>query len=274
MASYAIGDIQGCFRSLKKLLKKIEFDPEVDTLWLAGDLVNRGPDSLKVLEFAYKYRKNIRCVLGNHDLHFLAVESGQHKASNKDTFHEILASPQRHKLVDWLTGQPLIIYDQNLGFAMSHAGIYPGWTLQQALALGQEVSDCLTSDKRDKFFSVMYGNKPSRWKAKSSGMARLRFITNALTRMRYCDHDGRLELHCKLPPGKQPAKLVPWYELNAEAIPCNLVFGHWASLQGDCKIPHLFALDTGCVWGGRLTALRLDDLTLFSCKSKEKRHDG
>ncbi len=269
MATYAIGDIQGCYQTLQKLLKHIRFNPQQDQLWLAGDLINRGPDSLKTLEYVYQHKESIRCVLGNHDLHYLAVESGQHQATKKDSFDQLLNSPNRLELSQWLIKQPLMHFDQSLNFAMAHAGIYPGWSIEQALLLSSEVSKYLQSDNKKTFFQQMYGNLPTTWRDALSGIDRLRFITNAFTRMRYCYVDGALELTQKGTPGKQPVELFPWFELSANQIDCELIFGHWASLDGHCDKPNLHALDTGCVWGGKLTALRLEDKKLFSCDSIE-----
>jgi len=271
MATYAIGDIQGCFQTFQKLLSKIRFRPGRDRLWLLGDLINRGPDSLKTLEFVYQHQAHIQCVLGNHDLHFLAVASGQHKATNKDTFEELLSSSRLARLTGYLIQQPLFYYDPQLNFAMAHAGVPQGWDLKQAQAYASEVSVCLQSEQRLAFFSAMYGNLPARWKPDLVGAERLRYITNALTRMRYCYADGGLELTQKLAPGKQPPNLnlTPWFEncqINRE---CSLVFGHWASLEGRCSQPDIYAIDTGCVWGGQLTALRLEDKRLFHCDSVE-----
>ncbi len=263
MATYAIGDIQGCYQSLQALLQKINFSVGRDEIWLAGDLINRGPDSLKTLEFIYRHQNSFRCVLGNHDLHFLAVEAGQHKSTRHDTFDELLISPNRKKLVQWLKEQPLFHYDSTLNFALVHAGQLPSWNLQQTTDYAKEVSDCLQSSKAIQFFKHMYGNLPSRWNPQLTGMERLRFITNALTRMRYCYSNGGLELDNKDSPENTSGKLLPWFEIKREALEYDLVFGHWASLQGQCSVNNFHALDTGCVWGGKLTALRLQDKRLF-----------
>ncbi len=271
MATYAIGDVQGCYQSLQKLLNKISFNPAKDQIWLVGDLINRGPKSLKTLEYLYEIRSAVKIVLGNHDLHFLAVESGLHKLKNKDTLKKILKSSNRQKLVDWLSKQPLVYYDAKLNFAMCHAGIPIQWNIQQAIEYSQEVSQFLQSPERNQFFKVMYGNKPANWSQQLSQLDRLRYITNGFTRMRFCYLDGSLELTCKLPPGEQTEQLRPWFELPRKPLGCQLVFGHWASLQGLCTHPDMYALDTGCVWGGKLTALRLEDKTLFQVKSVEKK---
>ncbi|WP_444995989.1 symmetrical bis(5'-nucleosyl)-tetraphosphatase [Aliikangiella sp. IMCC44359] len=270
MATYAIGDIQGCYQTFQKLLNTISFNPTKDTLWLAGDLINRGPQSLQTLEFIYQHKNSIRCVLGNHDLHFLAVESQKHKANKKDTFDELLNSPLCHLLAQWLIQQPLFHWDQSLNCAMVHAGVPHNWTIQQTLTYSQEVSNYLQSSNHGKFFTQMYGNTPNHWDSKLQGLDRLRYITNALTRMRYCHQDGSLELTCKKPLGQQPSELVPWFEYTRSTpLDCDLVFGHWASLEGNCSTDRYHALDTGCVWGGKLTALRLEDKALFHCNAVE-----
>lgn len=269
MATYAIGDIQGCYQSLQKLLNKIDFNPSKDRLWIVGDLINRGPESLKTLQYLYEFRDQVQCVLGNHDLHFLAVESGVRSATKKDTFDEILHAPERKKLVKWLKKQPLFYYNEQLNFAMAHAGVLPQWTIKQAQKLSKEVSDFVNSKKSEQFFAAMYGDTPHTWSTRLKGLPRLRFITNCFTRMRYCFSDGALDLTQKVPIGQHPAMLQPWFKLRKRPLGCQLVFGHWASLQGHCEAKDVYAIDTGCVWGGELTALRLDDQTLFSVASVE-----
>lgn len=270
MATYAIGDIQGCYQSLQKLLNKIGFNLNHDRLWILGDIINRGPESLKTLQFLYELRQHIQCVLGNHDLHFLAVEAGVREATRKDTFSEILYAPDRHKLVSWLKKQPLFYYDKPLNFAMSHAGIPAFWNIKQASKLSQEVHNCLNSKKAHQFFAAMYGDTPYQWSSDLQGMERLRFITNCFTRMRYCYQDGALDLTQKVPLGQQPTLLRPWFKLpRQKPLTCQFAFGHWASLQGQCEVKGIYALDTGCVWGGELSALRLEDQKLFSVTSAE-----
>lgn len=269
MATYAIGDVQGCYQSLQKLLTKIEFDPAKDKLWLVGDLINRGPKSLETLRFVIENKKSVKCVLGNHDLHFLAVESGVKEATRKDTFDELLAAPDRKKIVKWLRKQPLFYYDAILNTAMVHAGVPAQWKLQKTIEYAHEVSLKVQSSKADEFFRAMYGNTPDRWSKDLRGMERLRVITNYLTRMRYCREDGSLELTEKVPAGQQPKDLIPWFDMKRKPFGCDIVFGHWASLQGNCYAEGVYALDTGCVWGGLLTALRLEDKEYFHVKSKE-----
>ena len=269
MATYAIGDIQGCFQSFQGLLKEVEFNPAQDKLWLAGDLINRGDHSLATLRFVFEHRAHIQCVLGNHDLHFLAVESGSRQPTKKDTFDELLNAPDRAQLVSWLKTIPLIHHDANLGFAMVHAGLPHYWSVSQAIEYGNEVSQFIQSDAAIEFFDRMYGDKPKHWREIDSPMERLRFITNALTRMRYCHTDGSLDLNCKAPLAEAPENLVPWFALERKPLNAELIFGHWASLQGNCDAKNIHAIDTGCVWGSSLTAIRLEDKIRFSIRSLE-----
>ncbi len=269
MPTYAIGDIQGCYQTFIKLLNKIDFNTSSDQLWLAGDLINRGADSLKVLNFVYQNRKSIKVVLGNHDLHFLAAEAGATLCRPKDTLDDIFQAENRKKLVKWLTKQPLFYRNKSLKFAMSHAGLYPKWSISQAKSLAEEVSMQLQTDPLS-FYFAMYGDTPDSWNENLQGLERLRFITNALTRMRFCDKNAKLDLKVKSPPGTQPKSLIPWFELPRKKSRYHFVFGHWASLNGQTSKDHIYALDTGCVWGGTLTALRLEDKQLFSLNSVEK----
>ncbi|MGX5175272.1 symmetrical bis(5'-nucleosyl)-tetraphosphatase [Aliikangiella sp. IMCC44653] len=269
MATYAIGDIQGCYQSLQKLLNKIEFCPNSDRLWLVGDLINRGPQSLETLEFLYSIKDSLSIVLGNHDLHFLAVAEAQLKVKKSDTFNAILQSANRQQLTDWLLQQPLFHYDKSLNFAMAHAGIAPQWSVQEALVFANQVSQFIQSDQRQLFFSQMYGNEPCQWYPQLSGIERLRFITNVFTRMRYCRADLSLEFSYKSKPGTQPDTLFPWFDIPREPLGCRFVFGHWASLKGECRRPNMYAIDTGCVWGKKLTALRLEDQVKISVKAQE-----
>jgi len=267
MATYAIGDIQGCYQSFRKLLKKIQFDPQKDQLWLTGDMINRGPNSLATMEFILKYQSSIRCVLGNHDLHFLAVANHCQNASEKDTFTDILNSNMRDEIIYWLSKQPLVIYDKNLNTLMVHAGLPFYWSEKRALKFSKEVSLVLQSPAAYQYYVSMYGNTPDTWSRSHKGIDRLRFITNAFTRMRYCHLDGRLELKVKSALNKRPKHLIPWFELENTRYKGNIVFGHWASLQGYSPYPNIHALDTGCVWGGKLTAMRLEDKKRFWVRS-------
>jgi len=263
MPTYVIGDIQGCYQSFIKLLKKIQFDPNNDQLILAGDMVNRGPDSLATMMYVLENQNNIRSVLGNHDLHFLAVEHQCQTLGKNDTFDDILQSSEKHSIVEWLSQQSLVLYQTDFDTLIVHAGLPFNWSQQMALDYSNEVSTVIQSTSASQFYAAMYGNQPDLWNDNLKGMDRLRFITNALTRMRYCFTDGRLELQTKLPPTEKPSDLIPWFELENKLFTGNIVFGHWASLQGECAKPNINAIDTGCVWGGKLTALRLEDNQRF-----------
>ncbi len=267
MATYAIGDIQGCYQSFMQLLNKIQFEPTKDTLWLAGDMINRGPQSLATMQFILDHQDNIQCVLGNHDLHFLAVACQNKPPHLKDTFNDILESNQKDEIIQWLSKQPLAYYDESFDTLMVHAGLPHCWSQIDAIGYSQEVSLILQSNQANEFYSSMYGNEPAQWNNKLQGAERLRHITNAFTRMRYCFFDGELELQTKSPVGSQADDLFPWFELESKSYQGNIVFGHWASLEGKTTNSRINALDTGCVWGGSLTAIRLEDKQRFSVES-------
>jgi len=265
VATYAIGDIQGCFSALKQLLKSVEFNRDKDRLWIAGDLINRGPESLQTLEFLYKIRENLDIVLGNHDLHLLAVAAGFKKPTPSDTLDDILKSPIRKQLLNWLRQQPLIHHDSTLNYTMVHAGIPPQWSISESLIYAKEVENILSSDDINTFLSVMYGNSPNHWDESLTGMDRLRLITNYFTRMRFCTPAGGLELKTKSHVNDAPTGYYPWFDINnRKAKNDNIIFGHWAALEGKTHQDNIFALDTGCVWGGKLTAMRLEDKKIFS----------
>lgn len=267
MATYAIGDIQGCLEPLQCLLKKIQFNPINDKLWLAGDLINRGPDTLATLRYLYQLRDSITVVLGNHDLHFLAVYYGLRKRNKNDTLDELLIAPDCADLVYWLRQQKLVHHDPVSGFTMVHAGIPPQWDLSEALSYSREVESVLRSDKVEEFLANMYGNFPSRWDEALAGTDRLRLITNYFTRMRFCSADGELELQTKESADSAPPGFSPWFSfLRRKTRNQKILFGHWAALEGRSGVSHVYALDTGCVWGGSLTALRLEDECRFSCE--------
>lgn len=263
MPTYAIGDIQGCYDELMRLLESIDFSDE-DQLWFAGDLVNRGPGSLETLRFVKGLGKRARTVLGNHDLHLLAVHHGTAAGKRKDTLTPILNASDRDELLHWLQHQPLLVDDQTLGYTMTHAGIPPLWSLKQAKQLARELEQVLRGPLAHEYFLHMYGNKPDRWRDKEHGWARLRLITNYFTRMRFIKPDGTLDFSANGGPETAPEGYHPWYELpRAKAIKRTIIFGHWAAL-GELTRPGLAGLDTGCVWGNRLTAMRLEDGALFS----------
>lgn len=266
MATYAIGDIQGCYESLQCLLEKIAFNPELDKLWLVGDLINRGPDSLATLRFLYSIRYSVEFVLGNHDLHFLAVAYGVRKKGQSDTLDALLNASDRQQLIDWLIQGKLLHTDEKLGFTMVHAGIPPIWNLHQAQAHAREVEAVLQSRYCHDFLSTMYGNQPNRWKNKLIGLDRLRLITNYFTRMRFCSEDGELELETKESAASAPLGFAPWFSFSQRKTANDkVIFGHWAALEGKTNTHNVYALDTGCVWGGSLSALRLEDQQVFSC---------
>ena len=256
MAVFAIGDIQGCADALKQLLERVRFDPAEDTLWFAGDLVNRGPQSLEVLRFVRGLGDSAITVLGNHDLHLLAMSEGVRMVSK--SLAPVLHAEDGPELVEWLRARPLLHYDKRLGYVLVHAGIHPGWTLKDAMGYAQEVQQALRSDEYDALLSGMYGNEPRRWSEELTGMERHRVIINVFTRMRFVTADGALDFKHKGPPGSQPDDLEPWFDApgrrNADE---HVLFGHWSAL-GEVDTPRVYPLDTGCVWGGKLTAMRLD----------------
>jgi bis(5'-nucleosyl)-tetraphosphatase (symmetrical) len=255
MATYAIGDIQGCLTELQQLLKLIQFNIDRDRLWLVGDLVNRGPDSLGVLRLIKNLTDNVDVVLGNHDLHLLAVAYGQGKLSCQDSLQDILSASDCYQLLDWLRQQPLVHYDTSYNALMVHAGIPHHWSVAQTLNYGQEVSNLLQSDRAGALLAQLYGDRPCCWHAQLKGYKRWRLIVNYLTRMRYINKQGCLELKHKTPTGYRP-----WFSWpRQQQAKVDIIFGHWAALQGITNNPHCYGLDTGCVWGGALTALRLTD---------------
>ncbi len=258
MAVYAVGDIQGCYDELRRALDAIRFDPVSDCLWFVGDLVNRGPKSLEVLRFVRGLGAAAVCVLGNHDLHLLALAAGNTRHQNEPSLTAVMAAPDREELLDWLRLRPLIHRDPDLDFLMLHAGLPPQWDPATAIGCAQELEQVLRSTDSQTFFMHMYGDRPDLWDPALTGMERLRFITNCLTRLRFCDRDGRLELKEKGPPGSQAAGRLPWFEHPQRATQdMRILFGHWSTL-GFRTAHNVWALDSGCLWGGALTLLRID----------------
>lgn len=272
MATYAIGDIQGCYKSLRSLLKAVDFSNNSDELWCVGDLINRGPKSLDTLRFLRDMGNAATIVLGNHDLHFLALyyQCTPDSAGGRHTLEKLLAAPDCDELANWLRHKPLTHYDcmeHTMGlqyYLMVHAGVPPLWNLQQTLDYSAEVEAVLQGPDFRDFLSNMYGDKPSRWKTKLTGSKRLRLITNYLTRMRFCNEDGKLDLQIKEGITQAPEGFRPWFEFENLTPQTNILFGHWAALQGVTNRPGVYALDTGCVWGRELTMMRLQDHKLFS----------
>jgi bis(5'-nucleosyl)-tetraphosphatase (symmetrical) len=246
MADYAIGDVQGCYDALMRLLSHIDFNERVDRLWFVGDLVNRGPESLAVLRFIHALPIQPKITLGNHDFH-------------------LLRAPDGIELGHWLRQQPLLCYSSKLQVVMCHAGICPLWDLTQAMQFAKELETVLSGAHYSTFLSQMYGNEPNMWSDDLTGIERLRVITNYFTRMRLCDERGALALNYKGKPEDAPKHLYPWYKVPyRREIEVDIVFGHWAALMGRNPHPKLHAIDSGCLWGGQLTALRLQDKKRFS----------
>jgi bis(5'-nucleosyl)-tetraphosphatase (symmetrical) len=259
MTDYAVGDVQGCLSALKRVLSDAGFEKGRDTLWLVGDLVNRGEDSLGTLKFLYKMRNSVRTVLGNHDLHLIAIDQGFKSLGRKDTLDDILQSSSRRKLIDWLIQQPLLQHDKELGYTMTHAGIPPCWSTRQARDRADELQQVLINPKdRLAFLETMYGNQPDKWDDTLRGTDRWRVITNYFTRMRFTNAKGKLDLTNKNGPLKPPKGMKPWFEHEPiKPRKTKLLFGHWAALNGLFDHPWAIGLDTGCVWGGPLTLMNL-----------------
>jgi len=271
MATYAIGDVQGCCDQLTNLLTVINFDRAKDKLIFLGDVVNRGPKSLDTLRLIKSLAPSVRLVLGNHDLHLLACYAQTSTPEPGDTIDEILAADDGAVLCEWLRTQPLMIFDEVFSVAYVHAGVAPTWTRDEALSLAHEVSVRLQSDDYDDFLNHMYGNEPSLWSSELTGFDRLRFITNAFTRMRMVDKNGRLDLDFKLPARKAPPHLMPWFAMQNRPMANDLiVFGHWAALEEDTDVDNILPLDTGCVYGNKLTAYRFDDGQYFQVQGWSK----
>ncbi len=268
---YAIGDIQGCYDSFQHLLEHVQFDDRRDRLWCVGDLVNRGPHSLKVLRFLKSLPIKPRITLGNHDLHLLGLLfDTDAKPRDEDTLNDILNAPDRDELGDWLRQQHLMYWDKTLNVVMSHAGIPPIWNLSEAQRYATELESVLNGDQIRLFLSDMYGNKPDQWSKNLAEIDRWRLICNYFTRMRYCYSDGRLALSYKKDIQHAPDNFYPWYAVPERPnIEANIVFGHWAALNGACPHDAIYAIDTGCVWGRHLTALRLQDMQRFSIPAQE-----
>jgi bis(5'-nucleosyl)-tetraphosphatase (symmetrical) len=258
MAIYAIGDVQGCDAELGALLKAIRFSADRDRLWFVGDLVNRGPESLATLRRVRALGDAATVVLGNHDLHLLAVALGQARSRVDDTLEDILSAPDRDDLLEWLRHRPLLHHDEDLNLLLLHAGLAPQWDLTTAQSCAREVEYALRQAPK-RLFEQLYGDEPARWDERLAGAARLRFAVNCFTRLRYVDADGRLALRAKGSPKKsQTQSLMPWFEApGVRWRGPRVVFGHWSTL-GFFRNDDVVGLDTGCVWGGRLTALRLD----------------
>jgi bis(5'-nucleosyl)-tetraphosphatase (symmetrical) len=267
MSTYAVGDVQGCYDQLRRLLDRMRFDPAVDTLWLVGDLVNRGPQSLETLRFVQSLGERAVTVLGNHDLHLLVIAAGVRKPHRGDTLEAILEAPDREELLAWVRGRKLM--HTGFGYAMVHAGLLPQWSIDRASALAREVEAALQGPRYHELLENMYGNAPAEWHDDLTGFDRLRVIVNAMTRLRLCDASGRMEFTHKTGLDGSPAGYFPWFSVpNRASAGTPIICGHWAAL-GLMIQRDLVALDSGCVWGRQLSALRLEDRELTQCDCSE-----
>ncbi len=268
MATYAIGDIQGCYYAFQKLLESINFNPKVDALWLVGDVVNRGAHSLAVLRWCYEHQDSIQMVLGNHDLHTIAVAHGIRKPNRSDTIQSIIEAPDADNLLTWLRLQPLIVSNEN--YVMVHAGLLPQWQISDALSYAKEVEYALQSEQYVDFLSNMYGNTPNSWQDNLVGYERLRVIVNAMTRMRVCTLAGELDFSFKGELKDVPNGYLPWFDLpNRASFQQTIIFGHWSAL-GLQQRENIVALDTGCLWGGKLTAICLETKEITQVSSDKR----
>jgi bis(5'-nucleosyl)-tetraphosphatase (symmetrical) len=270
--NYLIGDVQGCCDALDRLLRKLDFSASRDRIFVLGDLVNRGPQSLATLRRLRGFGDSAVCLLGNHDLHLLAVAHGGRRLHRSDTLTDVLDAPDREAWVEWLRHRPMAAFAQ--GWLMVHAGVLPQWTVDDTLKLAHEVETVLRGTGAGEFFQVMYGNEPLRWQPVPTGAERLRLIINALTRMRFCAADGTMDLANKEGAGGAPAGYFPWFEVpGRRTAGTPMAFGHWSTL-GLINRPDLLALDTGCVWGGQLTAVRIDgerrEVIQIDCEQAQK----
>lgn len=267
MRVYAIGDVQGCFQPLDALVRRIECETPGACYWLAGDLVNRGPHSLETLRFVRSLGERAVTVLGNHDLHLLAIAAGARKQQAMDSLDAVLQAPDSRELIDWLRTRPLAHYEN--GYLLVHAGVLPQWTVSQTLSLAKEVETVLQGANWADFMREIYGNQPDRWQDDLSGAERLRCIVSGLTRLRFCSEEGKMDFKSKGEVSDAPAGMVPWFDVGSRKTTGagTIVFGHWSAL-GLLLRPDLIGLDTGCVWGRMLTAVRLADRVVFQVDSQ------
>ena len=271
MAVYAIGDLQGCFAPLERLLEKIGFDAARDRLWFVGDLVNRGPESLRCLRFVKSLGDAAVSVLGNHDLHLICVAEGAQKAKPRDSLDEVLAAPDREELIAWLRHRPMMHVEN--GFALVHAGLLPEWTVEKARSLAAEVEGGLRARDYGRLLAQMYGDEPDRWTERLRGYDRLRLVINAMTRLRVCDDEGAMVLGFKGEPGEASDRWIAWFDMPGRRSRDHaVVCGHWSALGLRVR-EDLLSLDSGCVWGRSLSAVRLEDRAIFEvrCSAREVR---
>jgi bis(5'-nucleosyl)-tetraphosphatase (symmetrical) len=270
VAIYIVGDIQGCFVGLQRLLKQVEFSPINDRLIAVGDLIGRGTQPLETLDYLHSLENSFDTVLGNHDLHLLAIYAGIRKAKSNDNLGTLLASPTLQTHINWLRHKPLaLMADQDT--LVTHAGLYPKWSVKKALKVSREVSEQLQGNNWKEFLSNMYGNQPSVWQKSLQGAERLRFIVNAMTRMRFIKNKDELDFNCKTSPDQAPNDLTPWFKVANKKLKANqkIVFGHWASLNGQTALPQFYGLDTGYIWGQNMTLLDLSSDKLYSVTYQE-----
>lgn len=271
MAVYAIGDVHGCYTALRTLLERINFDPDYDTLWFTGDLVDCGPQSLDVMRFVKDLGDRAIVVLGNHDMHLLAIDEGIAALKPHNSFQPILDAPDREILLTWLGTRPLLHHDPELNYTLVHAGLLPQWDLAEAQSLARELEDVI-SRHPEKFFPHIFGDLPNRWDKELLPPERWRVIINAFTRLRYCDDEWRMALRRKEPPGMKLPQLQPWFDvIDRKSSDSTVIFGHWCTL-GLCRGESFICLDSGCGWGGDLTAVRLDiaPLRFYSVSGPKK----
>ncbi|MEO5693673.1 MAG: symmetrical bis(5'-nucleosyl)-tetraphosphatase [Usitatibacter sp.] len=261
MATYAVGDLQGCFEPLERLLEAAKFDPAKDRVWFVGDLVNRGPDSLRCLRFVKSLGAAAITVLGNHDLHLICIAEGVERRRKRDTMEDVLAAPDRDEIIHWLRQQPLMHVEGN--FALVHAGLMPEWSVPYARALAKEVETLLSGPDYRQLLARMYGDEPTAWSESLTGMDRLRVIINSMTRLRVLDRGGSMILKFKTDPGDATEGMTPWFDMPArQSADHTIVCGHWSALGVRIR-PDLLSLDSGCVWGRSLTGARLEDRAVF-----------
>lgn len=273
MAVYAIGDVQGCYTELEQLLKKIHFNPTNDQLWFVGDLVNRGPQSLETVQFVKSLGNAAQCVLGNHDIHLIACYTGAQTCKPSSSLKQVLEHEEVDEIINWLRAVPLLHHDPNLPWTMVHAGMLPQWNLALAQQCASEIETKLRADNYAEFIANVYGDTPTQWHTELDDQERWRVIVNAFTRLRLCDHEGNMDFEHKGELGEQAEHLHAWFDIPRESADLNIVFGHWSAL-GLKNSPNLLGLDTGCLWGNKLTAARLDSDTpkIYSvdCEAKRK----
>ncbi len=273
MATYVIGDVQGCFDELQELVRYIKFNSKTDQLWFVGDLINRGPKSLETLRWVKSLGSSAKTVLGNHDLHLLAAHAGAKDIRTTSSLYEVLQAKDIDELISWLRQQSLLRYNKQLKFAMVHAGLAPQWKIKDALGYSKEVEEILKSKKYKDFLFNMYGDQPNHWDGRLKGWNRLRTITNFMTRVRYCNNKGVMSFVEKGPPGTQSKGMQPWYKISSrKSQDTTIAFGHWSTLgyQHDYNI---ISTDSGCLWGGQLTAVKieLEKLTTYQLECEAKR---